>query len=481
MSSSPQQSPRSAAAAAFTRRGFLRGSLGAGAALTMGSGLLAGCGGDDSNVTKTGLDAYRSAGIDWKQAKGATINIAVIPATYFTNLIELFPQFEKLTGVKVTAEQIPPQQIRKKVVLDLSTKGKQFHTHAADPMYYPLYAKNKWITPLASFLDDDKLTDPDWFDLEDIIPQWRESATVDDKLYAIPYDGEVTLQVYRTDLYKKAGLKPAETLEEYAANAKELNNPDKRIWGAALRGQPGAGQNMYIYPSLFREFGGEWFDEAGKPTINSDAGVEALTWYVDLLTSVAPKAVTNWNWPDIADAFAQGTLGSYIDAHSSAAVLLDRQKSVVVDKLGFARWPAGPTGKRVTSIWNWGFPINGAVPRKEQIATWLFIQWAASTETQIRTSYAFGGDAKRSGVNRTSLWESEKYRSSVDAGQDFVPAVQDSLAEDQDLDWRPRVPQWPAIGDRMAVAVQEALTGQGKPKEILDKVNRQVADIVGRG
>jgi len=466
----------------FSRRGFLGRSLGAGAALAVGPTLLTACGGDDgTNITKTGLEEYRKAGIDWQQAKGRTINIAVIPATYFTNLLEMLPQFEELTGIKVTVEKIPPAQIRQKVVLDLSTKGKQFHTHAADPMYYPLYVSNKWVVPLKGLLEDSKVTDATWFALDDVIPQWRAAATVDNELYGIPYDGEVTVQVYRTDLYDKAGLKPATTLEEYAAHAKQLNDPDKRIWGAALRGQPGAGQNIYIYSSIFREFGGSWFDGSGKPTVNSPAGVAALTWYVDLLKTVAPKAVTNWNWPDIADAFAQGTLGSYIDAHSSAAVLLDRTKSTVVDSLGFARWPAGPTGKRVTSIWNWSFPINAAVPKEEQVATWLFIQWAASRETQIRTSYAYGGDTKRSGVNRTSLWESDEYRSSVNAGRDFVTAVQQSLAEDQDIDWRPRVPQWPAIGDRMAVAVQSALTGQGTPKAVLDQVNREIADIVTQG
>ena len=37
----------------------------------------------------------------------------------------------------------------------------------------------------------------------------------------------------------------------------------------------------------------------------------------------------------------------------------------------------GPIGKRVTSIWNWGFPINAALTDKQKKATWLFIQWAA--------------------------------------------------------------------------------------------------------
>jgi hypothetical protein len=59
-------------------------------------------------------------------------------------------------------------------------------------------------------------------------------------------------------------------------------------------------------------------------------------------------------------------------------VLTNPEKSKVIGKIAFARWPAGPTGKRVTSIWNWGFPINAALSDKQKKATWLFIQWAAA-------------------------------------------------------------------------------------------------------
>ena len=80
----------------------------------------------------------------------------------------------------------------------------------------------------------------------------------------------------------------------------------------------------------------------------------------------APAAAQNWNWPDIADAFSQGTIGGYIDAHSSASVVNNPEKSKVIGKVAYARWPKGPSGKRVTSIWNWGFPINAAAAGQAQ-------------------------------------------------------------------------------------------------------------------
>ena len=85
------------------------------------------------------LAPYTAAKINWKQAEGETITVAVIPASYFENLITLQPQFEALTGIKLRFEKVPPGQIRQKALLDLSSKTATYATHAADPMYYPLY------------------------------------------------------------------------------------------------------------------------------------------------------------------------------------------------------------------------------------------------------------------------------------------------------------------------------------------------------
>jgi ABC-type glycerol-3-phosphate transport system substrate-binding protein len=456
-----------------TRRTFLKGSVGASAMLLGAPAFLRSAAAQNNDISP-----YTSAKIDWKQASGESITVAVIPASYFDNLISIAPQFQELTGINVRFEKIPPAQIRQKCVIDLTSKTGTYATHAADPMYYALYAANKWAEPLDQYLNDASLTDKAWFNFDDIIPAWRGADSVDGKLYGIPYDGEVTIQVYRKDLYEAKGLKAADDLEAFVANAAALNDPSNRVWGAALRGVAGAGQNMYIYPSIFREFGGEWF-KGGKLTVNGPEAETALTWYIDLMRKYAPAAAQNWNWPDIADAFSQGTIGTYVDAHSSASVVNNADKSKVIGKVAYARWPKGPSGKRVTSIWNWGFPINAALPEKRKKATWLFIQWAASAETQARTSYKFAGPAKRSGVNRTSVWKDPAYIKLMSSfGDNFVEAAMDSLQHDTDVDWRPRVPQWPAIGDTMATAIQSALAGQATAKAALDDAQKRIEPMM---
>ena len=425
------------------------------------------------------LGPYQNAKINWRLAEGQTINVAVIPAVYFEHLIALTPEFEALTGIRVRYDKVPPVQIRQKCVLDLSSRSGSISTHAADPMYLPLYATNKWVEPLERYLDDPKLTDKAWFRYDDIFEAWRKADMVGNSVFGIPFDGEVTLQTYRRDLFEAKGLKPAETLDDVLKNAKALHDPDNRMWGFCLRGMAGAGQNMYIYPSIMGAFGARWFDPGGNIRVNSPEAVAALDWYVSSQKMYAPKAAQNWNWPDIADAFAQGTIASYIDGNTAASVIANPERSKVLGKIGYARWPKGPSGRRVTSLWNWALPINSALPQKAREATWLFIQWAASEETQARTSYNTKLPGRRFGVNRVSIWKSPEYtRTLADSGDGLLQTTLDSLAQDTDVDWRPRIPQWPAIGETMSKIVQSALVGQMTPKAALDDAQVQVERII---
>jgi len=457
-----------------SRRKFILGSTAAAGSLVAAPAILR----SGALAAEEALGPYREAKINWRIAEGETVNVAIIPASFFEPLIAHSAEFQALTGITVGFEKIPPGQIRNKTVLDLNSKTGTYSTSFTDPMYYPLYASNKWVDPIEDYLGDSTLTDAKWYDFDDIVPAWRQANMYQGKLYGVPFDGEATVQVYRTDLYAEHGLKPAETLDEYTKNAATLNDPEKRIWGAALRGFPGPGQNMYIYPSIFLAYGGKWFDTNGKLKVNGPEAEAALAWYVNLDNKYAPKGVENWNWPDIGDAFTQGTLASYVDGCDPAGVLVDPQRSKVIGKVDFARWPKGPAGRRVTSVWNWGFVMNGALSKRAKQATWLFIQWATSKETERRT-YISPGSIPRLGVNRLSVIRSPEFaKVTAGIGPHLQSSYLDSMEYDTDPDWRPRVPQWPAIGETMSVAIQQALVGQASPKGALDNAQNRIEQIM---
>lgn len=426
--------------------------------------------------------AYLEAKINWRQVEGEHIKVLVTPAHYFNKFRAITPQFADLTGIKVDFEIIPPREMREKAVLDLGAKTGNYVTHTADPMYLSLYEANKWVDSLDDYINDPKLTDKAWFDLDDVIPLWRAADSVKGKLYGMPSEGEATIHIYRTDVYKALGLSPPSTLEEFKSTAKKAHKYDGKIAGGALRGFRGAGQNMYIWPSLFLAWGGKWFDGDGKPQVNSEAGIKSLEFYCDLLQNYAPPGVENWNWPEIMEGFAGGNVVQYIDSNSTASIIENPKKSKVAGKIGYQRWPKGPSGRRVTSIWNWTMPINAALSKKKKVATWLYIQWLASRPTQFSSAiYKETPDAVvRTGVNRVSIWSDPEYRKVIGFTPDYADVVLTSMKEDTDPDWRPRVPQWPKIGEAMAVAIQSALVKQTTPKEALDEANKQIAKVMRR-
>ncbi|MGH2531078.1 MAG: extracellular solute-binding protein [Thermomicrobiales bacterium] len=463
------------------RRRFLKGAAGLGSAIVPG---VAAWRHAPAVVAQTGdnelLAPYQEAQIDWRQAEGETIAILVTPAHYFEKFRAVTEDiFTELTGVTVQFEVIPPRELREKAVLDLAAGAGNYASHTGDPMYLSLYQFNDWVDPLDDYLNDPSLTDPAWFDVDDVIPGWIAADSVDGQLYGMPVEGEATIHIYRADVFDELGLAPPDTLEAFAQTAAAAHTDDRA--GLALRGFAGAGQNMYIFPSLFLEFGGQWFDADGNPTINSEAGVGALEYYVDILQNYAPAGVENWNWPEIMEAFATGGVTQYIDANSTASVLENPATSTVAGNVGYQRWPQGPTGRRVTSIWNWAMSINRALPDARKKATWLYIQWLASRPTQILSaSYQESEEAVvRTGVNRTSIWNDPEYQQLVGFTEDYVDVVLTSLEEDTDPDWRPRVPQWPEIGEVCAIAIQTALTDQKTPQEALDDANAEIVRIMG--
>ena len=88
--------------------------------------------------------------------------------------------------------------LRQRVTTDIATKGGQFDVLTIGTYEVPIWGKQNWLVPL------DKLGAS--YDAGDLLPKIRDADTVEGKLYAAPFYGESSFTMYRTDLFKKAGL-----------------------------------------------------------------------------------------------------------------------------------------------------------------------------------------------------------------------------------------------------------------------------------
>ena len=105
---------------------------------------------------------------------------------------------------------------------------------------------NEWLGEDAD--GDGKLSDAEakWPGWKDVPPLWRDVATKDGRVYAVPTPGFAYYGlIYRKDLVKAAGLdpeSPPRTWADFAAWCEKLTFGDKTIPGAAVqRGQRALG------------------------------------------------------------------------------------------------------------------------------------------------------------------------------------------------------------------------------------------------
>ncbi len=430
--------------------------------------------------------------IDWKQFSGTKINIIGEESPGNEAALKLIPEFKKLTGIDVTLTMLPELELFDKMVLALSSGSGMY-----DMLQMPAcgvtvkWARAGWVEPLDPYINNPKLTDRNWLDLNDYVQKWIDVMRYKGNLYGLPSYGESSILFYRKDLFKKYNVKVPTTLKELEDAAKKLTldtNGDGKtdIYGITLRGVRGHTSNVYIWAGFLRAFGGKFFrggdPEKGlppdapkgiqnwEPMINSPESIKATEYYAHLLQNYAPKDVASYHWYGVANAMSTGITAMIIDATPFAAIFSNPEESKVAGKIGYA------PGPQVPSIWISAFAINSASKHKE--ATWLWLQWVTSKQIQLR--YSLKEDGGSPDVSRMSVVNDSRYRKKWSISSptgDFLDVSWENINRSSP-DYRPRIPEYWQIGDRIGIAIEEVITGTKTAKMALDEAQKDVDKIM---
>jgi multiple sugar transport system substrate-binding protein len=315
----------------------------------------------------------------------------------------LAKQYEEETGIKVTIEAYGNEQLNDTFKVKLNASSADF-----DIMAYQVqdvmreFSRNGWLEDMTEYVE----SDADW-NWEDFQESARDAVELDGAVYGVPVMTERHIVYYRSDLLEAAGIDVPVTLDDLEDAAAELNDPENGFYGIAMRGQrvPAVTQ----FSSFLYSFGGDFQDEDGNATIDSDEAIEAYEFYGNLLSNYGPPGVTNMGWVEASAIFAQGNAAFYLDADSQAYTFLDPEKSAVVDTVDYASFPEGPAGSLPYNIVPQTVGINAFSEKKE--AAWDFIEWV-SNEENTKTLLA---DATVP-VARESAWEDDEATASFPAG-----------------------------------------------------------------
>ncbi len=409
---------------------------------------------------------------DDKPYAGTTITFAAQFHPSVDGLKPLIPEFEEATGITVVVDEYPYPDIITAQEVAYAAGGATFDVGMMDPLILGTWFSAGWITPLDEFLANEELTDADLIAQDDFLEkswiQMHDPQT--EQLMGLPFYAESIELMYRKDIFEAAGIEPPETMEELMAAAAAVHNPDEGITGISLRGDRGAGLNVYIFTSFLRAFGGDFFDENMKPVLDSPEAIEAAEFYAELLQNYGFPGPANVGWEATLTNMQQGNVAMIIDATVFGGPVEDPEQSVVAGNVGYAMVPAGPAG-RAPALSTWGMFIPADSENKE--AAWQFVQWATSADIQLRSALL----GPRSDVTRTSVWESEEFKE-LKAGWGNWSEVTLASLEESVPDYRPRIPNWTEVGDRLGVALSEVISGQRPADEAMTEANEEITQMM---
>ena len=402
--------------------------------------------------------------------EGVTIDAKLIGGQQYEALYARIPEWEKLTGAKVNIlTKKNGFDIDKELKSDIASGNTGWcvgwnHTSFA-PQYTSLYTD---LTPLLPKSEIDAF-----------VPANIKSATLDGKLMVLPRaQFDVSALYYQKSLYadeaKKAAYKekygtdltPPDTWEEVTRQAEFFASPPN-FYGTQFAGKEEA-INGRFYEMLVAE-GGEYLDAEGKPAFNSEAGVRALDWFVNLYKAKAvPAGTTNYLWDDLGQGFASGTVALNLDWPGWAGFFNDPKSSKIAGNVGVKVQPKGSSGKRTGWSGFHGFSITQNCANKEAAASLI---WYLTNEDAQKLEAAAGPLPTRTAVWDWDIAQAKNDPYKAEVLKAFQEASQNAFAV-------PQTPEWIEISNAVYPELQAAILGDKTSKEALDAAAEKANGIL---
>lgn len=408
--------------------------------------------------------AATAAGFDWRRFSGSQLRFMVSTHPWTEWAQKQLPALEQATGIKVNWEILYEDQFRQKLPLTLRSDPGAVDGFFTLPSWdAAAFSRAKWYQPLDQFIGSD-LTAPDW-EFADFFPNILKIHSVGNEQIGIPITIELqTLFFNKTMLQAKQIVAP-KTLEEMLAAAKALDDRKNGVAGYVTRGD-GVQAVYTIAPFLFA-FGGRWLDEKGEPELGDKPFINALKFYGEILRAAGPPNIVGMQWKSSYPLFQQAKAAMFTDATNFLAYFKDPKQSRIVEEVGVAPLPAGPSGSHSTVI-SWGPAIAASSKKKE--AAWYAIQYLTS-----KAMAAASTEATHLPPSRQSVYNSEVFVRSVPA--DMIEATKQGIPNAVPNGANPLVAQVPEVRAAIGSAIVAVLQG-GDPEKAANDAQKQVLQIL---
>lgn len=402
--------------------------------------------------------------------EGVTIDAKLIGGQQYEALYSRIADWEKATGAKVNILSKKNHfELDKEIKSDIASGSINWcvgsnHSSFA-PQYPTLYADLNGLLPKE--------------EIEGFVPSVIKASTLNDKLIMLPRaQFDVSALYYQKSLYeddaKKAAFKekygydlaPPKTWKEVSDQAVFFADPPN-FYGTQFAGKEEA-INGRFYEMLVAE-GGEYLDKDGKPAFNSEAGVRALDWFVNVYKAKAvPAGTTNYLWDELGAGFASGTIAINLDWPGWATYFNDPKSSKVAGNVGIVPPPTGSSGKRTGWSGHHGFSVTETCSNKEAAAS---LVWFLTNEDSQKQESAAG-----TLPTRTAVWDYVIEQAASDPYKKEVLSVFQETAKTAFP--VPQTPSWIEISNAVYPELQAAILGDKTSQQALDDAAKKATQIL---
>ncbi|MCV2864748.1 ABC transporter substrate-binding protein [Albidovulum sediminicola] len=408
-------------------------------------------------------------------ATAENIVIATVNNGDMIRMQGLTDDFTAKTGHTVEWVTLEENVLRQRVTTDITTKGGQFDIMTIGMYETPIWGKNGWLVPLNDLSAD--------YDVADILPAMAGGLSYEGTLYAAPFYGESSMVMYRTDLMEKAGLSMPEapTWDFIRQAAAAMTDRANDINGICLRGKAGWGEGGAFITAMSNSFGARWFDMDWKPTFDSEAWLNTLTFFKGMMDESGPAGYATNGFNENLSLFQQGKCGMWIDATVAASFVTNPNDSTVADSVGFALAPDNGLGKRSNWLWAWALAIPAGT--QKEAAAKQFVEWATS-KGYIELVASKEGWANVPPGARTSLYENPDYQA-VPFAKMTLDSILSANPNSPTVDEVPYVgvqfaaiPEFAGIATDVSQEFSAAYAGQQTVEEALAKAQAIATDAM---
>jgi multiple sugar transport system substrate-binding protein len=432
-----------------------------------------------TSLSERSEQVAKQANINWQQFKGEAIHLGMLRSVLCDWQLEMVPEFEKLTGIKITYEDYAENALWQKQLLDLSTGAGGFDYMMMGPFYAPRYVKEKWVADLSQFVNDPNLCDKEWYDYGDVLTSIREAYNVGGYIASIPLDGVTHVLFYRKDIFDKYGITVPKTMDGLLSVAEKLTldtNTDGKIdlYGISLRGSWLA----VTQPAFLYTYGGGFLDNKFRPLVNNQQTISGAKRYVSLAKNYGPPGTAGKVWSDVLEDFRAGLTAMTVDTIAWATQFENPEKSKIVGKVGVAKIPGlTPQEPGEPGWWSWSVGISNYSKHKK--AAWLYLMWTTSKVQSLRFAL------KRGVTGRTWVTQQPEYLDLVgklnfgnwlDCFRYGMGAARGDYLVTQ-IAGKP-IPEAPEIIKKLQIEVSAAIAGQKTVEQALSDADRGIEETM---